>query len=342
MIMLIKNKTLFTKFAGVVSVHKSFESYSPSIEWAKDFHMVPLLGQKLYSKLAAIEVPAPEGSGSPAPASGSPALDPIVLQLLAKAQLTEALFAAFDFSQISDVQITSQGLQTISSDTHKSAYEYQKRDLQNYFASKADSATDSMLLYVEHNKAALATWSGDESLSPLSYELIIASADEFSKYCDIGNSRRTFLSLQFSMCDVIYLHVLPAIGELVYSGLVSKLSAGNPTDSRDVKLLSLLKPAIANLTLAEALPDLTVRFVGDSVFYTSFFAPPFKQQEIYNKHKIATADRRRIKGSSYLDAAVNFITGNAEYFAIEPIISDTTTFTLENDEDSKHFVSPFF
>jgi hypothetical protein len=338
--MLIKTREDFHQYTGLVSLNKAYESYKPSIEWAMKFHLIPLIGEVLYAKLEENQF-EPDASGSP---SGSqPDHSDVYEKLLEKARLAEACFSAFDFTQISDVHITAQGLQAIASDTHKAAYEYQKRDVRNFFAQKADAATDDMLAFMEKHKEVFHEWSSDEDLYTQSKEFLINNAEEFSRFCDIGNSRRTWLQLRYAMRDAVELHIKPAIGEDVYNAIIEKIQAAQPFGAKQALLVRSLKPAFANLTLAEALPDMTVRISGERIMVASFFSPGDKMTEQYAEMKLSIAERRKLRGQAYLDAAVKYLRANLADFPGSPYESDDTSdgFILENDQDNKHFVAPF-
>lgn len=350
--MLIKTKEDFHAYTGLISLNKAYSSYKPSIEWAMSFHMIPLIGEALYQKLESGQdgsensgSPSISGSGSQS-ASGSGSQPDHSMQfakLLEKARLAEACFAAFDFSQISDVHITAQGMQTIGSDTHKTAYEYQKRDVRNYFAQKADTATDDMLAYMEKHKDVFTDWSNDEELYTQTKEFLINDAAGFSRYCDIGNSRRTWLQLRYAMRDAVELFIKPTIGAEVYDAIVEKIKKKEALSAKQGLLVQSLKPAFANLSLAEALPDMTVRISGERVMLASFFSPGDKMAEQHAEMKLKIAERRKQRGQAYLDAAVRYIKANLSDFPGAPYEAEDTSegFLLENEPDSKHFVSPF-
>jgi hypothetical protein len=342
--MLIKTREDFHQYTGLVSLNKAYESYKPSIEWAMNFHMVPLMGEVLYNKLENFQV-ATEDSGSPSVSESvsQPDNSEEYSKLLGKARLAEACFAAFDFAQISDVHITAQGLQAIANDTHKAAYEYQKRDVRNFFAQKADAATDDMLSYMEKHKTVFTDWSGNEELYTQSTEFLINNASDFSHYCDIGNSRRTWLQLRYAMRDAVELHIKPAVGEDVYNAIIDKIKSKQPLSAKQALLARSLKPAFANLTLAEALPDMTVRISGERIMVASFFSPGDKMSEQYAEMKLSIAERRKLRGQSYLDAAVKYIKANLADFPGSPYEAgdDSQGFLLENDSNNKHYVSPF-
>lgn len=350
--MLIKTKENFHSYTGLVSLNKAYSSYKPSIEWAMSFHMIPLLGEALYGKLENGQFES-ESSGSPSGSiSGSGSQSGSGVQdhtekyevLIEKACLAEACFAAFDFAEISDVQITAQGLQAIGSDTHKAAYEYQKRDVKNFFAQKADTATDDMLAYLEKHKDVFTDWSNDEELYTQTKEFLINDAVEFSRFCDIGNSRRTWLQLRYAMRDAVELHIKPAVGEEVYDAIVEKIKQKEPLGAKQALLVKSLKPAFANLALAEGLPDMTVRMSGERIMLASFFVVSEKIADQYRTQLNSIAERRKLRGQAYLDSAVKYIKANLTDFPGAPYEAEDTSqgFILENDTDSKHFVSPFF
>jgi len=209
--MLINNIESLLEFVGNVTNTKNFDEVKPSVEWGEEFMLIPAIGQPMYDRINAIADGLPEipdtgsgsgslsGSASPTVSPDSVTTEADALILLRKCARVVAHYTLFDYVTISDSRVTAQGLQIIETDSHKTAFEYQKRDRKKYHSEKADQALDALLSFLETNKSKYPEWANNVQVYTQTKNLIINSTREFHDIVDIGSSRRTFMALKGSM-----------------------------------------------------------------------------------------------------------------------------------------------
>jgi len=339
--MLIKDTETLLKYTGNLTGGKDFDVLSPSVQWAEEFMLLPVLGAAMIARLdAVINLPAGDGSGSGSSSGSGETSDEDLLKLVPYAQRPIAHYALFDYVNISDSHITGSGLQIIESDTHKTAFEYQKRDRKKYHSEKADQALDAMLEYMEVNRDKYPEWSKNEALYTRTKELVINSTAEFQRFVDIGNSRRTFMSLRAAIKDMQFFRVRPSLGETIYAGLMAFIK-DNGNSENYIKLRDLVAPAVANLAIAEALPSIIFRIAGDTITIASYNPLSEKEKEQFTNVTNRIIEARNKRGEAYLDAAVTFIKSVPELLANSPYAEDATRSggIYQNSKENKHFTA---
>jgi hypothetical protein len=340
--MIIKSIADLITHVGGVLQGKDFGDIKPSVEWAEEEMLIPAIGQEMYDLLESyLEDGSGSGSASASGSgsgSGSATSYQDALKLAPKCARVVAHFAMFDYTTISDSKVTAQGLQIVETNTHKTAYEYQKRDRKKYHGEKADKALDSLLLFLENNKTKYPEWANNAAVYTETRKLIINNTQQFNECVDIGGSRRTYMTLRGFIKDVEQMHVLPALGVTIYQALKSHiLSGGNSANYK--QLHDLLVPAVANMAIADALPSIIFRIAGDTITTATYNPFSEKEKEQITKTVNSIIASRLQKGANYLKLAVDFVKATPDLFAISPYAATTEAEGgYNNSEDKKHFV----
>lgn len=342
--MLIRDTETLLKFTGNVTGGKDFDVLKPSVEWAEEFMLLPAIGQEMFDRLDALLDESGSGSVSGSESgSGSGSgigytSDEDLNKLLPKVQRVIAHYSMFDYSNIADSHVTATGLQIIESDTHKTAFEYQKRDRRKYHAEKADQSLDKLLEFLESNKDEYPEWSQNASVYTETKELVINNTRDFGRHVDIGNSRRTFMSLRTFIKDVGFFRLRPTLGDTIYAALMAYIK-DNGSSENYKKLFDLVAPAVANIAIAEALPSLIFRLAGETITIATYNPLSEKEKDQFTSVTKQIIDLRNNRGEAYLDAAVSFIKSVPELLAISPYATDETRSgkMFENSADNKHF-----
>jgi hypothetical protein len=344
--MLIRNIDQLLDFTGNITGTKSFEEVKPSMEWGEEFMLVPAIGQAMYDRVNEVAggVPGIMDAGSGSGSAGLPdgpvsiTSEADALILLRKCARVVAHYTLFDYVTISDSRVTAQGLQIIETDTHKTAYEYQKRDRKKYHSEKADQALDALLSFLEDNKLKYPEWANNTQVYTQTKSLLINNTREFHEIVDIGSSRRTFMALKGSIKDVEALRIRPALGETIYAALLGfNVRAGNSTLSR---LLQIVAAAVANLAMADALPSLIFRIAGETITIATYNPIPEKERDQFTKVVAKIIESRTQKGNSYLEDAVRFVKSNPDLLLMSPYADDAAQNggIYPNYADKKHFI----
>lgn len=247
---LIKTTAELKKYVAVQQ-NTEIKSILPDLERAEDAFIVPHLGWAQYSELLA-------AYGS------STLLTPALGFLLERVQAALANLALAQYADIGQVAISDAGFQINVQDAVKTAFAWQIEGVKGYFLRNGYNALEKLLRFLEENRAAYPLWVNSEAYTIFKSHLINSSS-EFSGYCDIGDSRRTFLALRPIMRTVEQLTVAPQITPGLYAQVLDEIRTGAALSEPAGTLLELLRPAVAHLVIAEAIPVLPLEITAGGV-----------------------------------------------------------------------------
>lgn len=130
-------------------------------------------------------------------------------------------------------------------------------------AEQADQLLDVALVWLDFNAAAFAEYRASDAYQE-SRSQLLANAHELGKYLSIKNSRRAYLALLPFLARVEALELRPLLGDDALDALRAALAAGT-LSAVDKQLLAAVRPALAHLTMATALPELSVSITGAGI-----------------------------------------------------------------------------
>ena len=318
--MIIKTNIDVQKFVSKSLALGNFDNLKPSLENALISYILPLVGEQFIDKLELVY------NDEAAIASYKKALE--------KTQRALVFYGLMEDAKVADVIRTSTGLQIVETSSNKTAFEYQKRDLIKKYADDADTFTDDLLEFLEKNKDTFKDFSENISIYSKTKEFIINNAKEFTDYRNINESRRTFIALKGSMKDVELLKIKPSIGNTVFDTLKEMILDDDLNDKYKA-LHELLKPAFANLVVADAIPELNFKFKAGGVELTSFAQSNTKSTLVDDEFKKYILNCQT-KGIAYLKEAVDFINANPTDFGIIPE-TQKEIISYANDKNKKHY-----
>jgi len=159
-----------------------------------------------------------------------------------------------------ELTISDSGLQRMETDTYKTAFHYQKLELQNYLFRKGFAAVESLLKYLEKNKDTFTDWRDSDAYT-IQRNLFIESANRFQQYFNIAYSRRFYQNVKALLQRIEDFHIKDVIGLQFYDELKSKLKSASPNFTNEEQYLvdKYIRPAIVHLTVAEAVQELPLR-----------------------------------------------------------------------------------
>ncbi len=143
-----------------------------------------------------------------------------------------------------NVSVSDGGIQTNSNEFAKPAEWWQIRDLQRAFETNGLSAIDEALVIMEDNESDFSDWVGTEGYT-IFKELFTPKTQDFQRFFNINNSRRTFLALR----PYIYESQEQILNWLDASTL-SIIKSGDDLESKQA--LKYLQGAQVNHTVAKA------------------------------------------------------------------------------------------
>ncbi len=148
-------------------------------------------------------------------------------------------------------------------------------------------------------------------------ELFIKTVEQFQKYCEIGNSRRLFITLRSSIRYVEDFILKSAISEPLFVAL----KATTPTGKKAELVNKYLIPAIAHFAMAEGLPRLNV-ILGKYDTALQFDNTGANNQKGYiSATKVSIEilkEAEELKGGRILNNALDFIKANLTDFPEYP------------------------
>jgi hypothetical protein len=205
------------------------------------------------------------------PALGTDFFDELLLDTSDEAARLRQLLAfslanltMVSFLDVAQVQISGSGVQIISTDREKTAFQWQIDRLKANLSRKGCNGLEKALGYLEQHAAAFPTWAASET-AQRGREHFIASATVFSDYYNISNARLTFQALASLLRKTESFHLLPALGEDFYEELKQQLRAGAVTPENEQLLREYLRPALAHLTMAQAIGELGFSLNGQAL-----------------------------------------------------------------------------
>lgn len=184
-----------------------------------------------------------------------------------KLMLSEAVahLALFHYVEIGQVQISSAGIQIVSTTEMKQAFEWQIKSLKAKCSMQGWSAVESALEYLESltTGTLFDAWKATPFYQ-LSKKTLISTLRQFEKYSSLGHSRVLFNKLLPILTDQEQDVIKPALGTELWAAIT------NPPEDTTPEKLELLKKvkdhaakALVFLTLGRGFED-TLMILSDN------------------------------------------------------------------------------
>ena len=282
--------------AASINVSNSIENWFPYIDEAQETFIKPVLGDVLYDQL----------QGAMNPDDHAPEVRPIdgrLVDLLAKIRKPLALYALWLGADEFGVSISSQGIQVIESPTHKTAPQYRVQNLKENWIRRANTSLDLILKFLDEHKE---DYPGYE---PQDADLFIRGTLEFNSEVDIRESRRVFVSLKPIIRSVEKKYIRPTLSAELFDELKAAWQSGEDFTTSQIALLDLIRPALAHLTMARALLEISIDILDWGIFDTAgnTFANVSSKQAS-NKDRISImAEANQRDGESELKALQQYL-----------------------------------
>ena len=231
--------------ASSINVSNTLTAWQPYLDEAEMTFIKPAIGADLFALFnekaqADLETPFLEA-----------------IQLIRIPLALYALYLGIDEFAVS---ISNQGIQVIENDTHKAAPQYKVQNLKETWMRRAHTLLDVALAHLEANKADFP------GFSPQDPDLFIKSAADFSQFVDIRSSRRVFLALKPILASIEKKYIKPTVSIVYFLNLKAAVQASSPLSEADQTVLDLIQPALAHLTIARALQDISIDILDWGIF----------------------------------------------------------------------------
>jgi len=231
--------------ASSINVSNTLTAWQPYLDEAEMTFIKPAIGADLFALFnekaqADLETPFLEA-----------------IQLIRIPLALYALYLGIDEFAVS---ISNQGIQVIENDTHKAAPQYKVQNLKETWMRRAHTLLDVALAHLEANKADFP------GFSPQDPDLFIKSAADFNQFVDIRSSRRVFLALKPIVASIEKKYIKPTVSTAYFLNLKAAVKASTPLSEADGTIMDLIQPALAHLTIARALQDISIDILDWGIF----------------------------------------------------------------------------
>lgn len=143
-------------------------------------------------------------------------------------------------------------------------FQWQIDQLKASLRAKGYNALESVLEYLEAHLLDFPAWATSPA-AVQAREQLIASAAEFTRHYDIAGSRLTYQALLATLRKVERFELEPVLSFEYLAELKVQLVAGAVSADNQVVLERFLRPALAHLVVAAAIPEVGLTFNGSAV-----------------------------------------------------------------------------
>ncbi|OFY87842.1 MAG: hypothetical protein A3F72_02935 [Bacteroidetes bacterium RIFCSPLOWO2_12_FULL_35_15] len=328
--MLLKSIADIKKVVPIIG-SSSFTSFTPYIKQAERDFLIPNMSKTEYDALSA------------AYNVTTPTLSAKQTELLEKCQEVIVHYMLFLWIPTGQVSMGDNGIRINTTETLKTAFQWQIDDLSRSVLRSSGSAMDALLDYLEENKATFALWAASSAYTVFK-ECFITTTKQFSDlFSPIGNSRLNFIALRSAMKKAQEFDITAIIGESFYNELMTQHIANN-LSANNLKVVALIQKALVPFTMKRAFTELSVSIdergilnfnnTGNAQVVSQ--KQPAKDAMIFKLEMAAENDAKTYSKKLKEFLATN-IADYATYAASDVYDSDTTDHSFTNDSESGNF-----
>lgn len=209
------------------------------------------------------------------------------------------------------VSVGTSGIQVISTDSTKQAFQWQVEDLKNSLQELGFAGIEELLGFLEENLATFTPYANSDQRKA-QLECLITSALDFNGFYDIGGSRFVFQTISYIMRRVEQ----QQLNKLFGTDFFKSLKAADLSEKKQILVNEYLKPGIALLTVAKAATERIITLKNGQVTY-NFRGRTDNMQEsqALNNKQIDDATAQLVAdGSTYLQDGLQYIVDNLADF----------------------------
>jgi len=293
-----------------------FKQMGPLVKRVQRDYLRPVLGKPLLQKL---ETDFTSLAGAYA-------------TVLSQCQEALAVLAMHAWIRVAQMSLDDTGAHVHVDENHKTPYRWQFGDVREEYLLMGLASLDELYEVLEENRDALAEWKNSAAES-LYNSSILRTADDFSRWYAINDSRMTFLDLKPAIRRAEELVVKPRIGEAFYAELVAAQlpQAGSEESESDssgdaqsvdelrAQVLDKLRGALAHLAIADS-KEVIWRQVNGALLSSRIDRNSEEQGSSGSSGRLTLDDVRvvrqnaRDEGMGLLAQAHGFLDRNADSF----------------------------
>lgn len=227
------------------NINLSIDGVKPFIDPVEQQYLVKVIGLEQYNIINAY-------AKSNAP---DPNKDALIKQCIPPVVFL-AVLKGFDFL---NVELSDSGFHRTESDTKKSLFGYQERNIKAFLKEAGFSGLETLLKFLEDNIDTYTAWANSDECTN-AYDSLIRNAAEFTKhYVQLCNSAIVFRHLKSAMQRAEDFYISSFVG----SGLINHVKElikdreiDDPLNSKYKLLLPYLQKPLAYFTIYEGTDEL--------------------------------------------------------------------------------------
>lgn len=335
--MLFKTTEELKERISGLDVNFEFDSIKSDIKWAERKYIKPVLGD---------EYEAFETDYQDNILAG---MVQKYQNLLPYVQDALANFAYAKYMIIGQVNVSDSGIHINTSETKKTAFQWQIEDLKNnYFLRSAFEQLDWLLEFLEGAKATYTDWAGSDAYT-INKKFFINSIDQFEAYYDLKNSRQTLRSLYPVMRNVEQFNIREHIGGALFSTLKAGILNNNLSEDNETLVSEYIRPAVAFLSI-EMLAKNPGMVTDKGVIIQEIIESSGMSKPAGKLQRQQTKELAETMGQAWLKKLTTYLNENAsesvfaDYFNSSLYVSPTSETDLtvmNNSDDTKKIFRAF-
>ncbi|MEH0153738.1 DUF6712 family protein [Limibacter armeniacum] len=192
------------------------------------------------------------------------------LELIELLQTASANLGMWKFISKSTASKGNTGIRVTHTDSEKSAYQWQLKEMKNGYRDTGFYYVDLLLKHLEDNKLLFPDWTASEAYAAF-HSHFISSTTDFDKIVYINESRRLFTRMKPTMEEIELFKVKPLLGDALFDEILEQKKENTLTD-QNKSLLDKIQRAVAYLTVANSIFKLSLQLSEEGVLALSFDA----------------------------------------------------------------------
>ncbi len=307
--MLVRTSAILKEYAQIAA-NWPYEDLEPSLRMVELKYIVPVLGKDLYDVLDAAITAATEQDP----------LNPDFVDLVHQCRMAIGPLFCFFHADKADILFSASGMQRRETTTNKVAYQEQRSKFKEANLKEGEEALEMLQQFIEFNQEDYPEWLDSDNFKKYK-SLFIKTGTEFNDIFPSATPYRNYWALRPRMQQIEETVIRKLLGDDLYNELKEEDAKKDPAFiDEELILLDKLKKAIANLTVALAIPFINVRISSEGLTVPAVTS--FSQDDMYQNRNgipdkmLSTYISACINtGSDWIENATDYLTANKTAFA---------------------------
>ncbi|MFC4261920.1 DUF6712 family protein [Ferruginibacter yonginensis] len=324
--MLFKTSIILRQYCSLGETN--FFAIKSTIQNVEDKHIIPVLGREQYNALNEAYKNATDETLAPGP----------LKELLEQCRKVIAPYVCYYHAPKADATLSDAGFKRSETESSKTAYQYQLANYREANLLEAEAATENLISFLEAEINNYELWANSDAYKTYK-SLFIRKASEFNDFFPSASPYRNFFAMKPKMLAVEEMGIRNFLGDALFADIKTKYNGAGALSEKEQVLLFKLKNAIANLTVAAAVPLLNVKIAENGLTLSTAGARSTND----NINSRSAADANAINalietckntGKSWIENAGKFLKENATDFATWPGNVSQTVSIGRNEQNS--------